>query len=149
MLIEQIKKDFMEARKEAVKTKDNTKSAFLSILVSEIEKIGKDNGNRQTTDEEAMKVVRKFIKNAEETISVGEKSGKDVSTSKQEVAILNSYLPKQMTEDQLKLAIIEIVNSLSDKNPKMMGKVMGELKAKYDGQYDNKLASQLVKSSLN
>ena len=144
MLIEQIRSNFMEARK----ARNTEKSAFLSTLLSEVERIGKDNGNRQTTDEEAVKVVKKFIKNAEETITVGEKSGKDVSASKREVEILNSYLPQQLNVEQLTTIINGIIKTLPEKTPKATGKIMGELKANYNGQYDGKMASDLVKQLL-
>ena len=144
MLIEQIRRDFIEARK----ARNAEKSAFLSTLLSEVERIGKDNGNRQTTDEEAVKVVKKFVKNAEETIAVGEKSGKDVSASKREVEILNGYLPQQLTAEQLTVIISAIVETLPEKSPKATGKIMSELKANYNGQYDGKMASDLVKQLL-
>jgi uncharacterized protein YqeY len=144
MLIEQMKKDFMEARK----AKNHTLSAFMSTLVSEVEMIGKEVGNPEITDEKTIKIVKKFINNAKDTISHGEKAGKDVSASKAEIEVLNKYLPKQMSEAELKPVIAEIVATLPEKNAKATGKVMAELKTRFGGQYDGKLASQLVKEAL-
>lgn len=139
-----MKKDFMNARK----AKNHTLSAFMSTLVSEVEMFGKNNGNRATTDDEAVKIVKKFIKNAEDTISFGEKAGKDVSASKAEVEVLNKYLPKQLSEAELEIIIKGIVGNLPENNAKMTGVVMAELKVNYGGQYDGKLASQIVKKML-
>jgi uncharacterized protein YqeY len=144
MLIEQMKKDFMEARK----AKNHTLSAFMSTLVSEVEMIGKEVGNPEITDEKTIKIVKKFINNAKDTISHGEKAGKDVSASKAEIEVLNKYLPKQMSEAELKPVIAEIVATLPEKNAKATGKVMAELKTRFGGLYDGKLASQLVKEAL-
>ena len=151
MLIETIKKDFMEARK--LREQGKNKAVFLSVLIYDIEKVIKDNYfnkdiNTEEYDKEVLKIIRKFMKNAEETIVEGTKVGKNVDKSREEIKILLNYLPVQLTEDQLKVIIVDFVNVLPEKTPKMMGKVMSQLKEKYDGQYDNKVASFLVKNSL-
>lgn len=151
-VIENIKKDFMEARKVAIKTKaelDVLKSSLLSTLVSEINMIGKNDGNRETTIEEAMKVIQKFVKNAEETLSIAIKNNKAIEAIEAELTILKSYLPKQLSAEELESEVKAIVAELEDKSAKAMGKVMAELKARFNGQYDGKLASQIVKSNLS
>lgn len=146
LIIEKIK----EARLAAMKSKDAEKTSFLTILYSEVAMFGKNNGNRETTDEEAIKVLKKFVKGAEETIEIGEKNGRDVSKSKLELEILAEYLPKQLSEQDLKLIVDSFVAKLPDneKNKKSMGKVMSYLKTNYGGQYDGKMASDIVKVVL-
>ena len=63
--------------------------------------------------------------------------------------ILESLLPKQLSEEELEKVIVEIVAALPDKSPRQMGAVMAELKKKYDGQFDGKTASGLVKKALS
>jgi len=146
LIIEKIK----EARLAAMKSKDAEKTSFLTILYSEVAMFGKNNGNRETTDEEAIKVLKKFVKGAEETIEIGEKNGRDVSKSKLELEILAEYLPKQLSEQDLKLIVDSFVAKLPDneKNKKSIGKVMSYLKTNYGGQYDGKIASDIVKVVL-
>ena len=69
--------------------------------------------------------------------------------SENELEILNGYLPKQLTEEELKEKISNIINDNGFSGGKDMGKVMGLLKESFDGQYDGKMASQLVKTLLN
>jgi len=64
-----------------------------------------------------------------------------------EVSILETYLPKQLTEEQLSGLISALVYN-NNYTIKDMGKIMAELKSKYSGQYDGKLASTIIKSQL-
>ena len=155
-MIELIKKDLTNARKETFNKdltavqKDQVKQkvALLNTLYSDIVMFGKNNGNRETTEGEAVKIIKKFAVGVEETIKICEKSGRDSSQAKFELEVLNVYLPKQMNEVELTNIISEIINVQEDKTKKAMGKVMAALKEKYDGQYDGKLASTIVKNML-
>jgi len=129
MLIEQISKDFMAA----YKAKEMEKKDFLGVLKTEVTKESK-------TPEDTYVVgkIKSMIKNAAATNSLS-----DV-----ELEILNQYLPKQMSEEELKSKIELIIGSNSYDGMKDMGKVMGELKSNYDGQYDGGMASTIIKKIL-
>jgi len=139
-----IRKDLFEAKKNH----DTLRSNLLSTLLGEATAVGKNAGNRESTPEEVMQVVRKFIKNIDETIALLEKEGKPTDKEKAEKAILEGYLPKQMTPEELGRAIDEIIAALPERSPKMMGQVMAALKERYAGRYDGKTASQMVKEKL-
>ncbi len=139
-----IRKDLFEAKKNH----DTVRSNLLSTLLGEATAVGKNAGNRESTPEEVMQVVRKFIKNIDETIALLEKEGKPTEKEKTEKAILESYLPRQMTPEELGKAIDEIIAALPEKSPKMMGAVMAQLKERHSGRYDGRTASQLVKEKL-
>ena len=144
-MLEQMKKDNLNARKE----KDTTTSNLLSVLIAEIEKGAKDDGNREVNNKDILAALKKFSKGAKESITALEKAGRDTSQVKQEIEILERYLPKQMSETELRKAIATIVEVLTEKSPKMMGKIMAELKAKHEGSYDGKMASQIAKEFLS
>ena len=144
-MLEQMKKDNLNARKE----KDTTTSNLLSVLIAEIEKGAKDDGNREVNNKDILAALKKFSKGAKESITALEKAGRNTSQVKQEIEILERYLPKQMSETELRKAIATIVEGLPEKSPKMMGKIMGELKAKYEGSYDGKMAGQIAKELLS
>lgn len=144
-MFEQMKKDNLNARKE----KDTTTSNLLSVLIAEIEKGAKDDGNREVNNKDILAALKKFSKGAKESITALEKAGRDTSEVKQEIEILERYLPKQMSETELRKAIATIVEGLTEKSPKMMGKIMGELKAKHEGSYDGKMAGQIAKELLS
>ncbi len=144
MLIKRIYDDMIAARKgdEAVA------KSLMVTLYSEAAMVGKNKRNGDTTDEEAIGMVKKFAANTEETIRLLTERGQDAAVQRRELEILQAYLPKQLTQAELVKAIADIVAAQAEKSPKVMGKVMGELKARYGATYDGKLASELVKSAL-
>jgi len=132
MLIDKIKEDMITAKKLGHKNK----GSLLNTLYAEASAIGKNNGNRATTDAEVIAVIKKFLKNLEETL-------KSIPLTKQgpfleEVDILNQYLPKQLSKEEL----TDIIKALDTKN---MGDIMKHLKDNYMGLYDGKVASEIVK----
>jgi uncharacterized protein YqeY len=142
-LIEHIRADQLQARKD----KDTIKVNLLTTLIGEAVSIGKNNGNRETTDAEVVALAKKFIKNLQEAITTYSRFGVNTDNQVREVSILEAYIPKQMTTEQLKEAVAAIKVEISA-SPKDMGKVMALLKARHDGQYDGKVASTIVKEVL-
>lgn len=143
-LIDQIKTDILVAKK----AKESVKATLLVTLFSEASNVGKNAGNRATTDEETVAVIKKFKNNATETLSHLEKSGMDATTVKQEIEILDNYLPEQYNEDKLNEIITGYLSQHAEKSPKLMGAIMASLKKEHAGKYDAGLASKIVKESL-
>ena len=144
-LLEKIKQDNIAARK----AKNTVKSALLTTLVSEISNIGKNDGNRETTEPESIAVVKKFIKGVDETLKALEFSSDGrVLVAQLEKEILESYLPTQLSEIELTAVVDQIISTLADRSPKQMGVVMKRLKEMHDGRYEGKIASGIIKSRL-
>ena len=144
-LLEKIKQDNIAARK----AKNTVKFALLTTLVSEISNIGKNDGNRETTEPESIAVVKKFIKGVDETLKALEfSSDPRVLVAIEEKKILESYLPTQLSEIELTAVVDQIISTLADRSPKQMGVVMKRLKEMHDGRYDGKIASGIIKSRL-
>lgn len=144
-LLEKIKQDNIAARK----AKNTVKSALLTTLVSEISNIGKNDGNRETTEPESIAVVKKFIKGVDETLKALEFSSDGrVLVAQLEKEVLESYLPTQLSEIELTAVVDQIISTLADRSPKQMGVVMKRLKEMHDGRYDGKIASGIIKSRL-
>lgn len=148
MLMNKLRADSLQARKN----RDTISSNLLTSLVSEAAMVGKNNGNRETTDEETLRVVKKFLDNARETRELLIKNGaqedrasmawEPIDTANREIEILEKYVPEQLTELSLK----NIINLFKIDNPDAkMGDIMKFLQANYAGQYDGKLASQVAK----
>jgi uncharacterized protein YqeY len=141
-LLAQIKKDNLVARKE----RDAIRSTLLTTLIGEAEMVGKNAGNRESTDDEVSAVIRKFIKNNDETTGILAKettvsAANTVATLAIEKALLVGYLPKQLTEAELEREVAEISASLTSPN---VGAVMKELRARHGNNYDGKTASSLA-----
>lgn len=131
-LIDQIKTQQLEARKNSSES-----ASLLTTLLSEAVNIGKNNGNRETTDAEVVAVVKKFIKNIDETVSALTTRNQDASKFLNEKAVLETFLPKQLTENEL-TEIAKTKNGMPD--------FMKFLKENHNGQYDGKLASTVAKT---
>ena len=145
MLIERIHKDMMSARQS------NTDPVLKNLLIafySEALRIGKDKRNGQSTDDEVISVGKKFITNASETAKILKDRGQDDSVQQKEISIIANYLPKQSSEDELKLIIASIINESNLSGTKAMGQIMSSLKSKYGNAFDGKLASGIAKSIL-
>ena len=151
LILGQIKQDQLKARKE----KDKLKIGALTALMGEVSIIGINNGHRETTDIEAIKVITKFLKGANENLTLMSDSVMEAGAGthfvnrldqiKKEISIYENYLPKQMTEDEIAKAIGLFMGDNSDVN---MGQVMGYLKKNFDGQFDGKMASNIVKNII-
>jgi hypothetical protein len=140
-----IKKDQLQARKN----RNSVATSLLTTLIGALDT--KSAGtNADLSDAEVIAEIKKFLKNAQETRGHLEASDVDVSLQleeiNREIEILMGYLPVQLNEGALKIAIDRILQDLGEKSN--VGTVMKLLKAKYDGQYDGALASKLVKEAL-
>ncbi len=138
-LYQQIKADQLDARK----ARDTIRASLLTTLMAEAAVPGKNAGNRESTDEEVIGVVRKFIKN---NLSIPD-SHRNVEHDA-ELHILEGWLPKQLTEEQLKEVITTTVQLRSMSGKPKMGDIMKILKETLEGQYDGAMASRLIKEAL-
>ena len=142
-LLAQLKKDSMLARKAA----DGVRATLLSTLIGEAEMVGKNAGNRESSDDEVQQTIRKFLKNNQEALAVI-KDAERRAALEQESVILTAYLPPLASEDEVKAFIGATVAGLAERSPKQMGVVMGALKAKYGTSFDAKQANAWVKAAL-
>ena len=139
MLIDRIKAD----RLQAMKARDELKKNLLGTLASAA---GKD--SKAPDDATVVRTVRAFLKSLDETIALLEAKGLDAGPQRAEKAILEGYLPRGLTEAELKASIEEIVAGLPERSPKAMGQVMAALKARHGEALDGRAASALVKAAL-
>lgn len=147
MLIEQIKEDQLKARVDGQKIATDC----LTTLYSESIMIGKNDGNRQTTDNEVLKLIKKFMDNLNDFISICEKTNKSIPEKiYEEQKILAKYLPKQLNDEELIKIITDIHQKLGGgKEQKLIGSIMKQLSANYTNLYNGEKASQIVKSLIS
>lgn len=143
-IINTIKEDQLQARKDRQKLLAQT----LTTLIGEIEKIGKDDGNRETTDAESIAVLKKFRKGVEETLALMTESAdlKQGNTiiQDQELAIVDGYIPQQLSEDELSKVLYDF--QYTTETPLTLPTAMKFLKENYVGLYDGKLASLIIRN---
>jgi len=149
-----LRDDINNAVKEAMKAKEERKLSTLRMVNSTIKNAdieARGNGKPPLSDEALLSVLQKMIKQRQEAVELYDKGGRAelAAGEREEIAIISAYLPKQMSEDEVKAAISAIVAETGAAGVKDMGKVIGVLKAKYAGQMDFAKASGLVKSALS
>ncbi|MEX3984081.1 GatB/YqeY domain-containing protein [Paraburkholderia sp. EG287A] len=149
-LLKRIQDDALAARK----ARDTAKGTFLTTLFSEAGRVGKDNGSRESTDDEVAKVIKKFINNIDGMLAEFDKRAVPTDSELRtqphfERALLEAYLPKQATEDEMRAAVAAAIAGLAEVNMKQMGVVMGRLTAQFGENFDRAFASSLVKASLS
>ncbi|MCC6864711.1 MAG: GatB/YqeY domain-containing protein [Ignavibacteria bacterium] len=134
MLIEKIRKDMQQAKI----AKETVKANLLSTLYAEIFTYSKR--GKQMTEDDEFKIIRKFIKNADETLSLN--ISDDAKTKLQEeIKILEQYLPAQLSNEKIEEIVISLISE-----GKGIKDIMPFFKANYNGLYDGKTVSELVKS---
>jgi uncharacterized protein YqeY len=148
-----MREKFNEALKEAMKSGDKRKVATLRLINSalkdrDIEARGL--GKERTSDDEILQLLQKMIKQRNDSIEAFDKAGRtDLATQeREEKAIIEAYLPSQMSADDVRAAAKAAVAAVGAVSVKDMGKVMTELKAKYAGRMDFAKANAVVKELL-
>ena len=145
-LKEQIQSKFIEA----MKAKDNVSKSALSGLKAKITEAEKANGNISLGDTEIVKVVSSAIKQRKQSVDAFEQAGRTdlVDKEKGEILVLEAFLPKQMTEEEIEKAVRKIILGMTDvsTNPNaLQGKTMGAFNKAYSGQADSKVVMEIIK----
>jgi uncharacterized protein len=149
-----LRDDINNAVKDAMRAKDERKLSTLRMVNSTIKNAdiaARGEGKPPLSDADLLGVLQKMIKQRQESVELYDKGGRaELATQeREEIAIISAYLPKQMSEDDVKAAISAIIAETNAAGVKDMGKVIGALKAKYAGQMDFGKASGMVKSALS
>lgn len=133
-LLEKIKQDQLQSRKDRAEGK----TSLLTTLYSEAAMVGK-NQNRETTDAEVISVIKKFMKNNEEFRKSIDKNEDTYFRLQLEYSILESYLPKQLTEQEIKDIVFH-------QDHETLGDCMKHFKENYSGLYDAKLVKDIYQT---
>lgn len=138
--------------KTAMLARDELKTQTLqglksAILYEEVAKNARETGLDDTSIEQ---VIAREVKKRAEAAELFEKGGNAASAEKEraEKEILSVYLPKQLSEEEIAVAVKEIVAELKPEGPKDMGRVIGAVKSKLGNAADGALVAKLVKESL-
>ena len=138
--------------KEAMRAKDAARLGVLRMLKSALKNVAIEKGgaSAQLDDAEATQVLRKQVKQRQDSIESFEKGGRPelAAKEKDELAILNSYLPHAMSADELAQAVRETITEVGATSRAQMGAVMKALQAKVAGRADGRALSAEVQKQL-
>ena len=143
--IEEIKQDMYVA----MKSKDKVKATILRSLLSNLKKIEIEK-KEPIAEPEYLSIVKKMVKQLKESIDVYSQAGRIelAEKEKSELSIIEAYLPKQFSEEEILELIKNIISEISAKNISDIGKVMAIVMKKGGGKVDGGIANRIAKELL-
>lgn len=147
------KQQLKDELKQSMLAKSELKTSVLRMLLSAINyyEIQKGGAGYEATDEDVMAVIQKEAKQRRDSIDQFGKAGRQELVDKEtnELKLLEAYLPKQISEEEIKKLVQEAVSQTGATTIADMGKVMGALIPKTKGKADGSLVSKIVKEVLS
>ena len=148
--MEQLKQLITEYMKLAIKAKDKEALEAIRMILGAIKQ--KEIDERiELTDGHDLSVIQKMVKQRKDSISQFSDAGRTdlVEIEEAELLIINNYMPKQLSKDEVEAAVIKAISETGADSMKDMGKLMGVLKSQLDGKADMGVVSQLIKAKLS
>lgn len=136
--------------KSALKGGNRIKVSTLRMLKADINNVKLEQNKKTLNDEEIIKIIERQIKQHKDSIEQFEKGKRQdlVEKEKKELDILSSYMPQQLSLEELKKIIDEVIKDLGTTSKKDMGRVMKSIMEKVKGRADGNKVSQIVMSIL-
>ena len=144
-MVEKLKQDMIEA----MKAKDKDRLTTIRMIKGDLDKEHIDK-KREINDDLLIEVVNRGIKQRKDSISEFEKGGRSdlIEKTQAEIDILQSYLPEQLSMEEVEVIIDEVFEVVKPEGARDMGKVMKEVTPKLKGRSDMKQVSEIIKSKL-
>lgn len=148
-----LKDKLQEELKQSMLARNELRTSVLRLLLSAItyHEIQKGGAGYKATDEDVLEVVAREIKKRRESIEMYEKGARQelADKEKSELEILQTFLPKQMSEDEVRTLVKKAITETGAKEQNEMGKVMGVLMPKVKGKADGTMVSNIVREELS
>ena len=149
-----LRKKIDDMLNEALKAKDKNTYPTLRLVVSAIkdaEIAGRTKGQKEIKDSDIISLLKKMIKQRNESCEVYKKAGRKelLDNEIREIDVISVFLPKQLNDEETRKICQETIKSVGASSMKDMGKVMGALKSKYADSLDFSKVSSIIKELLN
>ena len=146
----QLKKRITDDMKLAMKAKDKQVLKAVRMILGAIKQKEVDE-RIELDDSQVMAVIQKMVKQRKDSISQFSDAGRTdlVEVEEAELVVINSYMPEQLSDEEVSVAVDKAITNSGANSMKDMGKLMGMLKSQLDGQADMGLVSRLIKDKLS
>ena len=149
-----LRKKIDDMLNEALKAKDKNTYPTLRLIVSAIkdaEIAGRSKGQKEIKDSDIISLLKKMIKQRNESCEVYKKAGRNelLESEKKEIDVINKFLPKQLSDEETKRICQEVIKTTGASSMKDMGKIMGALKSKHAESLDFSKVSAILKELLS
>ena len=149
-----LKKKIEDMLNSSLKAKDKNTYPTLRLVVSAIkdaEIAGRSKGEKELKDSDIISLLKKMIKQRNESCEVYQKAGRNelLENEKKEIAVISNFLPNQLSEEETKKICQDTIKSVGATSMKDMGKIMGALKSKHADNLDFSKVSIILKGLLS
>ena len=149
-----LRKKIDDMLNEALKAKDKNTYPTLRLIVSAIkdaEIAGRSKGQKEIKDSDIISLLKKMIKQRNESCEVYKKAGRNelLESEKKEIEVISKFLPKQLSDEETKQICQEVIKTTGASSMKDMGKIMGALKSKHAESLDFSKVSVILKELLS
>ena len=143
-----------ESLKQAIKAQDKRRVGTLRLIMAAIKDrdiAARSSGRDAVSDADILEILAKMVKQRQESATTYEEAGRPelATQEREEIAIIQDFLPKQMDDDEVASAVKGVVEEINAESLKDMGRTMGVLKERYPGKMDFRKANQIVKEMLS
>ncbi len=149
-----LRADLSESLKSAIKAKDSRRVSTLRLILAAIKDrdiaVRSDGRADGVSDDEILGILQKMIKQRRESIAHYEQGARlELAAQEQEeIDVIQDYLPAQLSDDEMKTVVTEVLAEIGAEGIKDMGRTMGVLKERYTGRMDTSKASLIVRQLL-
>lgn len=145
-----LKEKILDDMKNAMKSQDAARLGAIRFLQSAVKNREIELRPNAIDDQEIINVIKKLAKQRKDSIEQFQLAGRTdlVDKEKFELQVLEEYLPRQLSPDQIKQIVEEVIKNIGATSIKQMGSVIKEVQAKTSGAADNKTISEVVKARL-
>jgi uncharacterized protein YqeY len=145
-----LEKKIMQDLKEAMKAKDQVKMRGIRAIKSAILLLKTDGTGNEIDEAAEIKMLQKLVKQRKDSLAIYEEQGRDdlAQTEKEEIDVISSYLPKQLSAEEIRAGVEKIIADTGASSMKDMGRVMGMASKAFGGQADGGTIAGVVKNLL-
>ena len=148
-----LKKQIEDRLNNALRAKDKNSYPTLRLIISGIkdaEIAGRSKGQKEMKDSDIVSLLKKMIKQRNESCEVYQKAGRNelLENEKKEIEVISNFLPKQLSEEETKKICEDLIKSIGATSIKDIGKIMGALKSKHADTLDFSKVSVILKGLL-
>lgn len=137
--------------KAAMKAKDQAALRSIRAIKASILLLKTDGSGKEVDEAAEIKLLQKLVKQRKDSLEIFEKQGREdlAVTEREEIEIIEKYLPTQMSEEEIKSVVVSIISETGASSMRDMGRVMGMANQKMAGQADGKAIANVVKALLS
>lgn len=148
-----MREELNDALKTAIKAQDKRRMATLRLINAAIKDrdiAARSSDKKSVSDAEVMEILAKMVKQRHESIKMYSEGKRPelAKREKEEIDIIQTFLPKQLSDEEIRTAVLALMDELGCERLKDMGKTMGALKKRYTGSMDFAKASKIVKEQI-